>query len=250
MRKLFTTLFIASTVFVQAQAQQKIDFKLNPEKGKVIPYEMTLKTDIEGAQSLIMDMKMNMNMTAVDISDNSIKYETKYTKVTADVNAGIINMAYDSSKEPANQMEEMMASQLKPLLENALTLTMDKKGKVTQIDFPNVSEQAFDKSSMQNITVSFPEHPIAIGESWESNVELAALNAKGNTKNTLAEKTAEGYKINIEGTYTDESGNSLGNVKGYYILDPKTFSTKFSSVNTVIEVQGNKVSSTAEFKLK
>lgn len=248
MNRLFTTLFIAATITLSAQAQEKITFRLNPEKGKVIPIEMIMKSDIEGAQNMIMDMTMRMNMTATEVTESSAKYEAKYTQVKTDINAGIVTISYDSSKEPSNQMEEMMSTQLKPLLENTLSITMDKNAKVLEMDFPNVPAEAFDRSSIQGMSVAFPDKPLSIGDSWENEISLAQLGAKGKNVNTFAEKTADGYKINVAGTYTDNAGTSIGTSTGYYILDPNTFFTKHSVVNTTIEVQGNKISSSIELK--
>ncbi|MDR2285045.1 MAG: DUF6263 family protein [Sphingobacterium sp.] len=248
MKRFFTTLFVASTIVLSAQAQEKITFKLNPEKGKVVPIEMIMKSDIEGAQNMIMDMIMRMNMTATEVTPTEAKYEAKYTHVKTDINAGIVTISYDSSKEPSNQMEEMMATQMKPLLNNTLSITMDRSAKVLEMDFPNVPDEAFDRSSIQGMSIAFPDKPLSVGDSWQNEISLAQLGAKGKNVNTFAEKTAEGYKINVEGTYTDNDGTTIGTSTGYYILHPKTFFTKHSVVNTVIEIQGNKISSSIELK--
>lgn len=248
MKKLFTTLLVAATVILNVQAQEKVSFKLNPEKGKVIPFEMIMKSDIEGTQNMIMDMTMKMNMTATDVTESAIKYEAKYTQLKTDVNAGIVTISYDSSKEPANQMEEMMASQLKPILESTLSITMDRSAKVIDMTFPNVPEQAFDKSSIQGMSVAYPEKPIAIGESWDNEIALPQFNLKGKNVNTFESKNADGYKINVAGTYTDDSGKTIGTTNGYYIVDPKTFFTKSSVITTNMELQGNKVTTSMELK--
>lgn len=248
MRKIISTLFLSTALILGAHAQKKTTFKLNPTKGQEIPYEMLIKSDIQGPQNMIMDMSMKMSMTATDVTAEEIKYNAKYSQVKADINAGIMTIAYDSSKEPANQMEEMMASQLKPILENTLTITMDKSAKVIDMQFPNVSEQAFDKSSIQGMSATLPTNPVAIGETWEVDTDLPKLNAKSKTINTYAEKTAEGHKINVTGTYTDAEGKTVGTSTGYYILDPVTFFTKASSVETKMEVQGAKIVSTVELK--
>lgn len=248
MKRFLTSLLLVSTIAVSTQAQEKVTFKLNPEKGKVIPFEMLMKSDVEGAQNMIMDMTMKMNMVAAEVTDSSIKYQAKYTQLKTDINAGIMTVSYDSSKEPSNQMEEMLASQLKPLLESTLTMTMDKSGKVIDMDFPNVPDQAFDRSSMQGMSVSYPDRPLSIGESWENEVTLPQLGTKGKNVNTFAEKNADGYKITITGTYVDDSGKTIGTTNGYYIIDPKTFFTKSSVVNTSMEVQGNKITSSIELR--
>lgn len=248
MKRFFTTLFVASAVIFSTQAQEKITFRLNPEKGKVIPLQMIMKSDVEGAQSMIMDMTMRMNMVATDISESSVKYEAKYSQIKTDINVGMMTISYDSSKEPANETEVAMATQLKPLLESTLSITMDRNAKVTDMEFPNVPDQAFDRASIQGMSVAFPDRPLAVGDSWESEIDLPQLNAKGKNTNTFAEKNSEGYKINISGTYTDNAGKEIGTVSGFYILDTKTFFTKSSIVTSNMEMLGNKINSSIELK--
>ncbi|WP_140936793.1 DUF6263 family protein [Sphingobacterium lumbrici] len=247
MKKLTSTLLLICFI-ISAHAQEKVLLRLAPQKGETKTYEMIMKSDIEDPQSIIMDINMGFTMTATEVTSESITYESKYAKIRTDISAGMMTMSYDSEKTAENQMEKMMASQFKPLLENTLSIVMDKKGKVVSMDFPNVPEEAFDKGSIQGMSVSFPEHEIAIGESWSSEIELEQLGAKGTTTNTLAEKTADGYRIAVSGTYTDANGNSIGTATGYYVLDSKTFFTKTSNVAIEMDVQGSKVKSTMELR--
>ncbi|MBL1409546.1 DUF6263 family protein [Sphingobacterium faecale] len=248
MKKKIIAALIVSSMFLGLQAQEKVTFKLNPEKGKVVPFEMVSKSDVEGAQSMIMDMTIKMDMQATEVTTSQITYQAKYTQLKTDINAGIMTISYDSSKEPSNQMEEMMATQLKPLLESTLTIKMDKNAKITEMDFPNVPDQAFDQSSIQGMFVSYPDYPLAIGDSWNNEVSLPQLSVKGKTTSTFTEKNVDGYKITIEGIFIDNSGNAIGTTTGHYVLDAKTFFVKSSSVTSAMEIQGNKISSSTELK--
>lgn len=246
MKRLLILLLITSATIVTAQ--EKITFKLSPQKGKVMPFEMTMKSDVEGTQNMIMDMTMKMNIEATEITEASIKYQAKYTQLKTDINAGFVSISYDSSVEPTDQMSKTMAAQLKPILENTLTITMDNNAQVVDMDFPNVPEAAFDRSGIQGMSIPYPSYPIAIGDSWENEIALPQLTIKGKNKNTFTEKTAEGYKITVAGTYIDDQGKTLGTTSGYYIVDPQTFFTKSSIVKTKLEMQGNKITSSAELK--
>ena len=248
MKKLIITAILSSCILFVSQAQDKVTFKLNPVQGKVIPYEMIMKTDLEGPQNVIMDMNMNMSMTATQVTDTEITYETKYSKVTTDLDAGLMIINYDSSREPANQMEEAFASQMKPMLENTLTMKLDRQGKFLDMQFPNVAAQAFDKSSLQGLAVSYPTKAISIGESWESDIELPQVQAIGKTINTYTEKLPQGYKITVKTNYVDASGNNIGSAEGYYIIDPNTHFTSYSTATTTLEMQGAKVSTSLELK--
>lgn len=241
MKKFLSTLVFSAAILWNSQAQDKVTFRLNPEQGKTIPMEMIMKTDIVGAQNIIMDMTMKMNMTATQVADTAITFESKYTAIKTDVDAGLMTISYDSSKEPANEMEQMVASQFKSILENSLTIVMDKQANVVQMDFPNVNDQVFDKSSMQSMSVALPEKAIAIGETWETSTEMDKLGASVTMKNTLVEKNAEGYKIDVNGVIKSAEGADIGTITGVYILDPKTHFTKSSNMSTSIEMQGNKI---------
>ncbi len=248
MKKLISTTLLSACLLLVAQAQEKITFKLNPEIGKSLPFEMNMKTDMEGPQNVMMEMKMKMNLVATDVTDKDATYETKYAAIKTDVDAGLLIINYDSSREPANEMEEVFAAQMKPMLESTLTMKLDRHGKLLDFSFPNVSAQAFDKSSLQGMALAYPTYPIAIGDSWDTESELTQLKIKGKVKNTLTEKTAQGYKIAVVTEYKDESGLPIGTSDGYYIIDPTTHYTTYSSNTTQLEMQGAKIITSLEVK--
>ena len=247
MKKTFSTLFIAFMAF-GSFAQQKVLFKLAPENNKPIKYEMINKMDIDGPQTLIMDMIMHMDLTYVETGDTSINVSGKYSYAKVDLDAGMMTASYDSSKEPTTDMEKMFAQQFKPLLENTLTYSMNKFGKINDVDFPNVSDQLFDKSSVNSFGVTYPTNPIAVGDSWTSENTMEQMGVKAKGKYTLVEKTAAGYKIDSDVILEDASGTSVGTSKGHFIVHPKSFITVSSSTVTSIEMQGASIKTTTELK--
>jgi len=50
MRRIISALILSLATTFVVQAQEKVRFKVNPEKGKSLNYEMILKTDVEGTQ--------------------------------------------------------------------------------------------------------------------------------------------------------------------------------------------------------
>lgn len=245
MKKLISSLFLATFTFV-AFAQQKVLFKLAPANNTPIKYEMINKMDIEGPQTVIMDMIMHMNLSFNEHQDSLLNIVGKYTYAKIDLDAGMMTASYDSSKEPANEMEKAFAAQFKPLLENDLTYSMNKFGKIKDIDFPNVSDQVFDKSSVSSFGVAYPSHPIAIGDSWTSENKMEKLGIGAKAKYTFVEKNDRGYKIDCDITMEDATGNAIGSTKGHFIVHPKTFMTVSSSTVTMVEMQGAKVQTTTE----
>ena len=247
MKKIFGTFLV--TFLALNSFAQKITLKLSPEYNKPVKYEMVSKMDIDGPQTLIMDMTMQMDMTYTKFQDSLIQISTKYGQVKVDLDAGMMAASYDSSKEPSNEMEKAFATQFSPLLENTLTYTMNKQGVISNIDFPNVSDQVFDKSSLSSFGTTYPLHSISIGDSWNSESKMENLGVNAKSTYTLTEKTAEGYKIESVVKLEDATGNNVGTTTGHFIVDPKTFVTISSSSESNISIQGTTIKNNTQLKL-
>lgn len=249
MRKLVSIALLVFITALSTQAQENVHFRVNPKQGQTIQYTMLIKTDIEGAQGLMIDMYIDMNLTPILVSDSTINIEAKYTKVRVDGAADEQLFSYDSSKDSQDmEISQALSSIIGPLLQNTLTLVMDRSGFVKSIDLPNVSEQAFDKSSMEGLSPNFPNNAIAIGDSWKSTKTTAQLDSKVETTNTFVEKTANGYKIATTGIYYNPEGAESGKMDGYYIVDLNTHFTNSSLVNTTINLYGQEISMSVELK--
>lgn len=246
MKKILSTLLIA--FLAVSTYAQKITFALAPEYGKPTKYEMITKMDIDGPQTMIMDMIMQMDMTYSKFQDSLINIEAKYSSVKVDLDAGMMAASYDSSKEPTTDMEKMFATQFQPLLENTLTYTMNKLGQIKEVDFPNVSEQLFDKSSLSSFGTTYPSHSISIGDTWTAESKMEQLNLTAKSTFKLLEKTAEGYKIESSVNLEDATGNSVGTTTGHFIVDPQTFTTVSSSTEANISMQGATIKTTTDLK--
>ena len=245
-----TILTLLLTTFITLNSfAQKIKFELAPEYNKPKKYESVTKIDMEGPQTMIMDMTMHMDMTYSKLQDSLINITAKFSNAKVDFDAGMMAGSFDSSKEPSNEMEKIFASQFKPLLENNLTYSMNKLGHIIDIDFPNVSEQLFDKSTLSSFGTTYPNHSISIGDSWTKEGKMGQLGINSISTFKFAEKTTEGYKIESTVNLTDASGNNVGNSTGHFIVDPKTFITISSSNETNISLQGMTVKNVTQFKM-
>lgn len=247
MKKILTTLLISFITL--SSFAQKIKMNLAPELNKPFKYEMISKMDIEGPQTVIMDMIMIMDMTYSTLEDSLINVSAKYSSIKVDLDAGMMTASYDSSKEPSTEMEKMFASQFKPLLENTMTYTTNKLGQIKNIDFPNVSEQLFDKNSLNSFGTPYPAHAISIGDTWTGETKMEQFNLQAKATYKLVEKNAEGYKIESSVVMEDATGNNVGNTTASFIVDPTTFTTISSSTSTSISMQGATIKNTTELKL-
>ena len=247
MKKILLTT-IATLLITFTFAQNKILFKVNPTEGKTLNYEMLTITDIDGAQSMVMEMNILMSMTPTDITEDGLKLSTKMTHIKMDMDAGLMALSYDSSKEPSNQMEEMFAAQLKPLLATTMTTILDRFGNVKDVDLGSIDAQLFDDASMKNFSINYPNNPISIGESWTSESKIEKLSATAKTTNTFTEETTEGYKITTNTTLIDTNGNTIGNTLANSIVDKVTFLTISNSSEGTMDIQGNTIKVKSDMK--
>jgi len=242
MKKYFITGIALCLGFVSF-AQKAVDFKLNPEIGKTMNMLMQVKTDVEGPQSMIMDMNMKMVMTATEKQDENFKIETVTKAVKVDVDAGMMNMSYNSEEEPKDEMAKMMGSQFEKIIGQVITVILTPKGKTVEVILPEGIGQGMDKSSFASISTPLPENPVAVGATWQHSADMGEnpFISKTETTSTFKEENENGYVIGVVGKLLDESANEIGSVTGSYVLDKKTLVTKNADVKTSIEVQGTKV---------
>lgn len=248
MKRLTLTLilgFATSLIF----AQQKILFKLTPELNQPVKYEMVMKMDIQAEQMMIMDIISTYSMTATEATTDELTITSTFDKITMDMNAGLVSMSYDSSKEPNGPAEQALAQQIKPILEKPITSKINRFGKTLSIDAPEAQGAIFDKQTMEKMfTTQYPDYAIAPGESWTEENELPEFNAVAKTTYTFVEKNNQGYKFNISGSVIDNEGKTVGETKGYTISDPKTLLTIYTLSETDLEVSGAKLKTSMELK--
>ena len=95
-----TFLFTCLTFFVSftVSAQEAVNFKLNPEIGKPIQMNMLMKTDIDGPQSVIMDMKIKMETLPAKKENENFIFENVIKAIKADIDAGMMTVSYNSEE--------------------------------------------------------------------------------------------------------------------------------------------------------
>lgn len=234
-------------------AQEPIDFKINPEIGKPLRFDMLMKTDVDGSQSVIMDMNMKMEVLPVKKEDENFTMENVIKAVKVDLNAGMMTVSYDSETESDDETAKMLGAEFSKIIDQKITTTVSEKGKTEDIDVPgSFSAQGFDPSTFSNISPSFPEKAVKPGESWNSTTEMDEhpLISEMKMTSTYREENVDGYIIDVKGTIMDNSDNEIGTISGDYTLDKKTLFTKSSAIKTTIEAQGAKIVSDVEMNME
>ncbi|WDF68795.1 DUF6263 family protein [Sphingobacterium oryzagri] len=242
MKKYFIT-GVAICIGFVSFAQKAVDFKLNPEIGKPIHIDMLVKTDVDGPQSVIMDMTMNMLMTPTEKQDENFKIESVTKTIKVNVDAGMMTMSYDSEKEAEDEMSKMLASQFSKIIDQTITIILTPKGKPVDVVLPEGLAQGMDKAAFSNISTPLPDAPVAVGATWENTAEMGnnPLISKTETTSTFKAENADGYVIDVIGKMLDDSANEVGSISGTYTLDKKTLFTKSGQIKTAIEAQGAKI---------
>src|SRR5690606_9726607 len=248
---LITCLSVCLTFTVLAQ--KAVNFKLNPEIGKPLHFNMFMKTDIDGPQSVIMDMKMKMEMLPAKKENENFTIENVIKAIKADIDAGMMTVSYNSEEEPVDETAKMLGEQFSAIIDQQISSIITEKGKTIAVDLPvSFASQGFDASSFSKMSPSFPDKAVIPGESWESSSDVAEnpLFSKIEMTSTFREESADGYIIDIVGTMLQETGGEIGRMSGSYTLDKQTHFTKTSAIKTTIETQGATIVSDVEMTVE
>ena len=250
-RLLITSIGLCLSIF--AFAQEPVEFKLNPEVGKTLQLNMLMKTDVDGPQSVIMDMNMKMELLTAKKENENYSFENVIKAIKTDIDAGMMTLSYNSEEEATDETTKMLAAQFSKILDQKITSIVTEKGKTIEFDLPPaLGAQGLDASSFSNMSPAFPDHAVAPGESWESSAEIPdnPIFSKIEMTSTFLEENADGYIITIKGKMLQETGEEIGTMSGTYSLDKQTHFTKNSTMKTSIETQGAKITSEVEMTVE
>lgn len=249
--KAFFIIGIAICMSCITVAQEAVEFKLNPEIGKPLPSHMRIKTDIDGPQSVIMDMDMKMDMLPESKENENFLFESFIRSIKVAINVDMITMSFDSDSETpsTDEASQMLGEELCKMIDRKISSVVSERGEMVDIQIPaRIATQGLDASRFSNIIPTFPEKPVTPGESWESSADLEnqLFTGKLDMVSTYSEERAEGYVIAIEGNILDAEGTEIGTVTGNYILDPESHFPISSTRKTTIEAEGSKIVSEME----
>src|SRR5690606_30820324 len=138
------------------------------EIGKPIQMNMLMKTDIDGPQSVIMDMNMKMEMLPAKKEKENFIFENVIKAIKADIDAGMMTVNYNSEEESTDETAKILDEQLYKIIDQTFSSSIYEKGKTIDIDLPaSFAPQGLDASSFSNMSPSFPQKAVPLGESWE-----------------------------------------------------------------------------------
>jgi len=231
---------------IESVEGDKVLIRLKPRVGDTQKTIMTMDMSADGTQSMKMNMVMNMDMKVTDKQDNLYTYEVKYNSIKMNMNAGGMEMSYDSNAKEQSGMGAIMHDQMKALLNKPISMKMSDQGKISDFSLPGMANNQ-QMGDMSSISIPLPEKPVGVGDSWAAERPLEGMgNMKMNMK--VDKITVDDLIIETSGDISDTSGTKIGNFDGNYKLDRSTGFTKDGTINMDLPVQGQQMKMKINFK--
>jgi len=234
MKKLFVLFLLSSAAFVSKA--QEVDFKIKLPLNQPYKAVTTIKMDMDGEQSMIMDMVMKSTITATKFENSNYTMENVTNAVKMDMDAGMMTMSYDSENPSDDPTSEMLGAQMGKVIGQKITMINSERGKVVSSETPEGIENAFDNMGM---TASYPEKPVKPGDTWPVETTQKGIKTVANSK--YIGKNAEGHQIETVGELFDEEDNKIGTFTSNYIIDPETFFSKSGTMKMNMDLEGQKI---------
>lgn len=227
---------------------EKIQLQLNLAKGASYKLMYDMDMDISASaqgQTMKMDMTMGfgMSMNVDDVTENGIHtITTKYDSVKMNMTGMGQSIKYDSSsdKAPPAGMEA-----LTELLKVAMTIDMDRKGKVLKVSgldgggIMGEQKQQFEQMMSQAFG-TYPDQPVDIRDSWRQTLNMAAQPQMPMTMDvtyTLYDRQNGKAIIKVDGTLKATGQADLdGTMEGEIIISEKTGWTE--KANMTMDISG------------
>lgn len=224
----------------------KVLIRLKPMVGDSQNTLMTMNVSSEDGQAMSMDMvaKIDVNISAKE--GDVYTYNMNYKSIKMDMNAGGMQMKYDSEAPKQEGMGAMMHEQFKGFLGKPMSMKMNDRGMISDFQLPGNMDikQAGDFGSF---SIPLPEGPVGEGDSWEA---VRPMQGQGNMnmKMTVNKITSNDVVIDTDGDMTDSSGTKLGDFTGSYTLDRNSGLTKDGTMNMNISAEGQNLKMKLNFK--
>lgn len=234
MKKLLVLFLLSSGVL--ATKAQEVEFKMKLPLNQPYKAVTTMKMDVDGEQSMIMDMSTKSSITATKFESPNYTFENVTDAVKVDMDAGMMTLSYDSENPSDDPTSAMMGAQFEKLIGKKMVMVTTDKGKLISSEGIEGMDSAFDNLGM---TATYPDKKVKPGDTWPSEADSKGVKTKANNK--YIGKVAEGYQVETIGELFDEADKKIGSFTANYIVDSETFFTKSATIKMDMEVEGQKV---------
>ena len=282
MKKILSTFFCCCCCSIILQAQH-YTLAMNLEKGKTYIHNNLVSSNIHEviagkSMDIITDISCQVAYTVTNLEADIYSIEVRYKSLSMKLGMSDKTIEYSSTKK--DSVDEF-SSIMNTLIDRPFYIKMNRLGKIIEVKrfdsvfaemttqmkgiseaqkqrFRTTLEKSYGENSFRNnfesITALFPEHKVAIGESWIMNSKKEfGYNISENIKTTftLKEVTAEGYKItgianmysDTTKDYADVNGlpckyNFSGTTQYSFILNKATGWSTQANINTELKGDG------------
>ncbi|MGX1641692.1 MULTISPECIES: DUF6263 family protein [Sphingobacterium] len=236
MKKLLILFLLTSAALVTKA--QEVDFTMKMPLNKPFKSVTNMKMDIEGEQSMIMDMVMKSTINVSKYESPNYTMENTTDAIKVDMDAGMMTISYDSEKPSDDPTAAIMAAQFEKLLGKKMTIITSDKGKMISMEGVEGTDSSFENFAM---TTTYPDKPVKPGDTWTSESTNKGIKTKAINK--YVGKTAEGYQVETTGEMFNDSDTKIGTMSSTYIADTETLFTKSATIKMQMDVEGQKVTS-------
>jgi hypothetical protein len=262
MKKLFFVLIGAYLIFTQScktgpegspseeQSIETVDGKvlirLKPNVGDVQKTLMTMEATSEEGGGLSMEMKSKVDVEVTAKDADVYTYNMNYKSIQMNMEAGGMEIKYDSESEKQEGMAQAIHQQMKEFLGKPMVMKMSDRGLVSDLTLPGKMD-AKQMGDVGSISIPLPEGPVGEGDSWTAVKPMEGL-GNMNMKMTVNKITTNDVVIDTNGDMTDSNGAKIGSFTGKYSLDRDSGLTKDGTMNMDMEVGGQKIKMKLNFK--
>lgn len=206
----------------------KVLLRLKPKVGDSQKTIMTIDMTSGGDNGLSMNMSMDMDLKVLEFAEPDYVYEIKYNSIKMNMNAGGMEMSYDSNAKEQTGIGKNMHEQMKPLFEKPMTMKMSERGRVSDFEIPGLTNN--QQMDMGAISIPMPEEPVGVGDSWAGE---RIIDGSGIMKMTMTvdKITVDDITIATKGTVEGPDGEVAGNFTGSYKLARSNGFTKDGTLN-------------------
>ncbi|MFA7686628.1 MAG: DUF6263 family protein [Moheibacter sp.] len=230
---------------IESAEGDKVLLRLKPKVGDSQKTMMSMDMTSGGQQPISMNMVMAMDLKVTGINESIYDYEIKYNSIQMDMDAGGMEMSYDSNNQEQTGMGQVMHDQMKSLLEKPMTMKMTDRGKVYDFEIPGLKgNQQLDLGA---ISIPMPEDPVGVGDSWSGERPIEGAGTMKMTM-TVSKITVDDITIATKGTIEGTGGELAGDFTGEYKLARSNGFTKDGTVNINLSAQGQPIQMRINFK--
>lgn len=199
---LFLILIVFAVQFVFSSCKEKVDLKLDLQKGekfklKMISKQKTKQTMFGKEMESDSDMEMGYLYEVLDSGKDHMVIKSTYDSIKFSMKSGVGDVEYDSSKK--DQPKSPMTSAYSALLGSSFTMKVTPEGKVTELkgadeiiskmiestetlEEPMKEQMAANfkkqfgkeqlKQQMENAMKIYPAKSVGVGDTWKKQVEM------------------------------------------------------------------------------